>query len=106
MNCCNFYAFTAEATNKVYLTAIPVSKNYIFGKDDIEEMLFILKDAHVTTCRPSRIKSMFASRACRKSVMIGRHLSKNEMKNIVKHMGEIEQPWVSIGNFFFAKQFY
>lgn len=39
---------------------------------------------------------MFASRACRKSVMIGKALSKSDMKKLVNHMGEIEQPWVSI----------
>lgn len=37
----------APATKKVSLTAIPVSKNYKFGKDDIDEMLFMLK---VCTC--------------------------------------------------------
>ena len=37
---------------------------------------------------------MFASRACRKSVMIGKPLDKNEMKKLVHHMAEIDQPWV------------
>lgn len=36
---------------------------------------------------------MFASRACRKSVMIGTALNHNEMKRLIDHMGEIEQPW-------------
>lgn len=39
---------------------------------------------------------MFASRACRKSVMIGTALSKADMKKLVDHMAEIDQPWVSI----------
>lgn len=46
-------------------------------------------------CRPSRVRAMFASRACRKSVMIGTALSKSTMRQLVDHMGEIEQPWVS-----------
>ncbi|XP_025832566.1 mismatch repair endonuclease PMS2 [Agrilus planipennis] len=33
----------APVTKKVLLTAIPISKNYTFGKDDIEEMLFMLQ---------------------------------------------------------------
>lgn len=41
---------------------------------------------------------MFASRACRKSVMIGKSLSKADMRRLVNHMGEIEQPWVSVNN--------
>lgn len=39
---------------------------------------------------------MFASRACRKSVMIGTALSKADMKKLVDHMAEIDQPWVNI----------
>lgn len=33
-------------------------------------------------CRPSRIRQMLASRACRKSVMIGTALNKREMKKV------------------------
>lgn len=28
--------------------------------------------------------------------MIGKALSKNEMRKLVNHMGEIDQPWVNI----------
>ncbi|KAK9891927.1 hypothetical protein WA026_017411 [Henosepilachna vigintioctopunctata] len=44
-------------------------------------------------CRPSRLRAMFASRACRKSVMIGKSLSNKDMKQLIVHMGEIDQPW-------------
>lgn len=37
---------------------------------------------------------MFASRACRKSVMIGTALKKADMKTLVNHMAEIDKPWV------------
>ncbi|KAJ8915847.1 hypothetical protein NQ315_004660 [Exocentrus adspersus] len=84
---------SAPCTRKVALTALPVSKNFVFGKDDIEEMLHIIQDSSQTVCRPSRIKAMFASRACRKSVMIGKHLSKSDMRRLIDHMGGIEQPW-------------
>jgi DNA mismatch repair protein PMS2 len=83
----------APCTKKISLTAIPLSKNIVFGKDDIDEMLFMLQDSNHTMCRPSRIRAMFASRACRKSVMIGKSLTKTDMRRLVDHMGEIEQPW-------------
>lgn len=86
----------AESRNKISLTAIPMSKNYQFGKEDIDELLFMLQeDSTSTVLRPSRVRAMFASRACRKSVMIGSVLSKNVMKKLVDHMSEIDQPWVS-----------
>lgn len=37
--------------------------------------------------------AMFASRACRGSVMIGKALSEKEMDKIVKRLAEIEHPW-------------
>ena len=33
-------------------------------------------------CRPSRIRLMFASRACRKSIMIGTALNSTEMRKV------------------------
>nr|XP_022314314.1 mismatch repair endonuclease PMS2-like [Crassostrea virginica] len=78
---------------RVKLTSIPVSRNWTFGKEDIEELIFMLSDSPNVMCRPSRVRQMFASRACRKSIMIGTALKKSEMKKLVCHMGEIEQPW-------------
>ena len=54
------------------------------------------QDSPHTMCRPSRVRAMFASRACRKSIMIGTALSKTDMRRLIDHMGEIEQPWVRI----------
>lgn len=86
----------APARKKVSLTATPMSSNYQFGKQDIDELLFILQeDSSSTVIRPSRVRAMFASRACRKSVMVGSALSKKDMRKLVDHMGEIDQPWVS-----------
>nr|AAL39978.1 SD07911p [Drosophila melanogaster] len=85
----------APATKKVRLLGKPHSKRWEFGKEDIDELIFMLQDApEGTICRPSRVRAMFASRACRKSVMIGTALSRNTtMKRLITQMGEIEQPW-------------
>lgn len=83
----------APPTQRVRLQSIPVSRNWTFGKEDIEELIFMLTDSPGIMCRPSRICQMFASRSCRKSVMIGTSLNAAEMKKIVCHMGQIEQPW-------------
>ncbi|XP_063241971.1 mismatch repair endonuclease PMS2-like isoform X2 [Bacillus rossius redtenbacheri] len=83
----------AEPTKKVKLAAIPICKNWVFGKEDINELLFMLQDAPNTMCRPSRVRMMFASQACRKSVMIGAALSRSDMRRLVDHMAEMERPW-------------
>lgn len=83
----------ADATKRISLTSRPYSKNWEFGKEDIEELIFILVESPMTICRPTRISKMLASRACRKSVMIGDPLNRNRMKKLLMHMGEIDHPW-------------
>uniref|UniRef100_A0A7N6AWD4 Mismatch repair endonuclease PMS2 n=1 Tax=Anabas testudineus TaxID=64144 RepID=A0A7N6AWD4_ANATE len=83
----------APVMERVKLVSLPTSKNWTFGPADIEELIFMLSDSPGVMCRPSRVRQMFASRACRKSVMIGTALSVNEMKKLVAHMGDIEHPW-------------
>lgn len=91
----------APVTERVKLIAKPYSRNWEFGKEDIDELLFMLQEGGnsdascMDTCRPSRVRAMFASRACRSSVMIGMPLSQSDMRRLVDHMGTIEQPWVS-----------
>ena len=41
--------------------------------------IFVLQNV---MCRPTRIRMMFASRSCRKSVMIGTALNKAEMRKV------------------------
>ncbi|KAJ4300228.1 ATP-binding mismatch repair protein [Collariella sp. IMI 366227] len=68
-----------------------------FGLADLEELLFLLADnptSNATTVpRPSKVRKMFAMRACRSSIMIGSALSQRQMERVVKHMGEMEKPW-------------
>lgn len=89
------------ATKRIKLIAKPFSKNWEFGKEEIDELLFMLQEGSgdvksIDMLRPSRVRAMFASRACRSSVMIGDSLSKSDMRRLVDQMGTIEQPWVNI----------
>lgn len=91
----------APPTQRVKLMAKPFSKNWEFGKEDIDELIFMLQEGvsdtkNMNTCRPSRVRAMFASRACRSSVMIGTSLSKSDMRRLVDQMGTIEHPWVGL----------
>ncbi|KAG9306232.1 hypothetical protein G9A89_016136 [Geosiphon pyriformis] len=83
----------APVTRKLKLVSQPVSKNTIFGLKDLEELIFLLSERPGEMARCSHVQSMFASRACRKSVMIGDSLTRQQMQKIVKNMGQIEQPW-------------
>ncbi|CAG0903390.1 unnamed protein product, partial [Cyprideis torosa] len=61
--------------SRVFLTHVPVSRETALGKGDVEELLFLLEDSGGVfaegrrNLRPSRVRSLLASRACRSSVM-------------------------------------
>ncbi|KAM5211645.1 mismatch repair endonuclease PMS2-like isoform 2-T2 [Hipposideros larvatus] len=84
---------SAPVTERAKLISLLTSKNWTFRPQDIDELIFMLSDSPGVMCRPSRVRQMFASRACRKSVMIGTALNTNEMKKLITHMGEMNHPW-------------
>ena len=43
--------------------------------------------------RPTKVRSMFASRACRCSIMIGQCLNKFEMHTILNNLAALDAPW-------------
>lgn len=80
------------------LVAQPISKATVFGVKDLEELLYLLRDTSAgseaaRSIRCSKARAMFASRACRKSIMIGTALTRGRMKSVLNNMGTIEQPW-------------
>lgn len=79
---------------RVRLLSKPMSKDTVFDVHDLEELLYQLREApsHARV-RCSKIREMLASRACRKSIMVGAALDHAQMRRVVRHMGEIEQPW-------------
>lgn len=62
------FILLAPVTERAKLISLPTSKNWTFGPQDIDELIFMLSDSPGVMCRPSRVRQMFASRACRKSV--------------------------------------
>lgn len=78
------------------ILALPLSRETTFSLDDLEELIALLGEAptesdHIP--RPSKVRKMFAMRACRSSVMIGKALTGNQMYALVRQMGELDKPW-------------
>lgn len=105
---------------KISIVSIPFSKSIEFGINDARELASILSDQsefHIPVdinmqystpslllknrdnkndsqlLRLPKIVAMFASRACRSAVMIGKALNSNEMTSIVENLSTIENPW-------------
>ncbi|KAL6432369.1 hypothetical protein ACFW04_006764 [Cataglyphis niger] len=88
----------AESGKKIELVGMPVSGYWQFGQEDIEELVFLIREAgnenkekHVY--RPSRVRQMLASRACRSAVMIGTALNTSEMHKLIMQMTQMQNPW-------------
>ncbi|KAH0843520.1 hypothetical protein AYO21_07202 [Fonsecaea monophora] len=79
------------------LVSLPLSKEVVFGMKDLEELIQLLADTPMGGSsdipRPSKVRKMFAMRACRSSIMIGKTLSKRQMQKVVANMGTIDKPW-------------
>lgn len=96
--------------NRIMITCVPMSSksNKLFDFKDIDEVLFVLSEgdlnsgsiqmssseqSHLTSVKSSSLRSLYASKACRKSIMIGDSLNMGEMKRVISHLNEIDKPW-------------
>ncbi|RLU15582.1 hypothetical protein DMN91_012576 [Ooceraea biroi] len=88
----------AEPGKKIELVGMPVSGYWQFGQEDIEELVFLIREAgnenkEKHMYRPSRVRQMLASRACRSAVMIGTALNTSEMQRLIMQMAQMHNPW-------------
>lgn len=83
------------------LISLPLSKEVVFGVRDLEELIVLLSESPVNKPgasdafipRPDKVRKMFAMRACRSSIMIGKTLTQRQMQKVVRNMGTIDKPW-------------
>jgi len=65
------------------LVSLPISRETTFSIADLEELLALLVENPTGSIpRPSKVRKMFAMRACRSSIMIGRTLTLNQMGKV------------------------
>ncbi|SCU85203.1 LAMI_0C10462g1_1 [Lachancea mirantina] len=87
-----------EVTNKprVEVVSLPVSRKTMFDLNDLQELIHLVKDSDgldKSSIRCSKIRAMFAMRACRSSVMVGKPLTRKSMTQIVRNLSELDKPW-------------
>jgi len=80
------------------LISLPMSREVTFDISDLEELISLLADTPVSastenTPRPTKVRRMFAMRACRSSIMVGKTLTLKQMRSLVRKMGQIDKPW-------------
>lgn len=91
------YDANQPPTHRLKLHAQPASKHTMFVESDLQDIVHLLRSgavsANVDVLRPPRIRAMFATRACRKSIMIGTSLHRQEMYRVLRNMATIAHPW-------------
>lgn len=78
------------------LISLPMSKEVTFDTSDLEELIALFAESRSSSGnipRPGKTRRLFAMRACRSSVMIGKTLTIQQMEKQVRRMGEIDKPW-------------
>ena len=88
---------------RCHLVSLPMSKEVTFSTADLGELLTLLAESPTThnpsststssVPRPSKVRRMFAMRACRSSIMIGKTLTMRQMEALVRKMGGVDKPW-------------
>ncbi|GME82209.1 unnamed protein product [Ambrosiozyma monospora] len=91
----------AEPGARVRLMSLPYSRNTVFDIGDFNELIHLIKEndgeGNTTTStrvlRPKKVRAMFAMRACRSSIMIGRTLTYKTMTRVVRNLSTLDKPW-------------
>lgn len=80
--------------NRIELLTMPVFHGISFNLTDFQELLHHLVEYGPNiNVQCNKIRSILASKACRKSWMIGTALSYRDMKKIVENLSYLDQPW-------------
>lgn len=82
--------------SRIKLVSFPMLKDTVFSDDDFHELLHLISESSSTeksNLRCSKVRSILAMRACRSSIMIGQHLSRKTMAEVVKNLNTLDKPW-------------
>ncbi|KAL6931950.1 hypothetical protein ACO0OL_003424 [Hanseniaspora opuntiae] len=90
--------FAKNDSEDIYLETLPLSEKTQFTVDDFFEIMDLLRASEGAykvnnDIRCSKVRSMFAMRACRMSIMIGRPLNVQVMRRIVGNLSMLDKPW-------------
>lgn len=84
----------APVGQRCEVISLPTSRETTFSLMDLAELIALLAEHPPGSVpRPSKVRKMFAMRACRSSIMIGKTLTYKQMGKVVGHLGELDKPW-------------
>lgn len=76
------------------LLSLPSSKTLVFDENDLHELIYLVSESpNNPSVRCTKVRAMFAMRACRSSIMVGKPLTTPTMKQVVKNLAGLDKPW-------------
>lgn len=82
------------STKRVAVLAMPYFEKLRLGRDDIREIMGRVANGEgMRSFCCTKVMRMYASMACRSSVMIGTALSRGKMDEILQNLSKLVQPW-------------
>ncbi|KAA8496696.1 Mismatch repair endonuclease pms1 [Porphyridium purpureum] len=100
------FQLTTNADSSWRLSAVPVLNGVVFGDGDLFELVQYIREhgipqedgqtlsGRALLIRASqRIRAIHASKACRKSIMIGTALKRQTMEQVVSNLSGLQSPW-------------
>ncbi|KAI5184546.1 DNA mismatch repair protein PMS2 [Nematocida homosporus] len=86
----NGFVFSSD---KTALIQVPMYSTTVFGEAELKETLDILRDTPKTKVIFTSLRKIFASKACRTSIMIGDSLTRQQMQTIIQNLAHTTRPW-------------
>uniref|UniRef100_A0AC34Q681 Uncharacterized protein n=1 Tax=Panagrolaimus sp. JU765 TaxID=591449 RepID=A0AC34Q681_9BILA len=89
-----FRAQIFDDSNEVYISTVPVYGAQTFGLPEFEEALaYFAEHPNRNIYRPQKLHAIYASKACRSSIMVGDDLDLKKMAMHVHRLATLDHPW-------------
>uniref|UniRef100_A0A7E4VU38 DNA_mis_repair domain-containing protein n=1 Tax=Panagrellus redivivus TaxID=6233 RepID=A0A7E4VU38_PANRE len=75
------------------LSSVPNFYEHSFGADDVDEILAHLEQFPGQYYRSQRMLKAAASKACRRSIMVGDDLEKRQIRKLITNLSTLKNPW-------------
>ena len=90
----DFDVISNDAGKRIFrLKSLPVLYGKVLTSMDFEELLANLDTDPTRSSRCSKVRTIFASKACRAAFMVGDDLDAPQMRKIVNNLATIDRPW-------------
>jgi DNA mismatch repair protein PMS2 len=79
--------------DKQRILEVPTLSGESFGEREFREVLSSIREKGEKKVLFKRMREIIASKACRKSIMVGQDLTRKEMERLISDLAKTQRPW-------------